>query len=87
MVDKTMFMFPNALKDHKMIGSNFFLLQKTKLLKNKNKEVEEQDPHIQAETIRSKLNSVTRFLKFLENPSIFGRFERGERIEWHKTIS
>ena len=50
-----MFMFPNALKDHKMIGSNFFLPQKRKLLKNKYKEVEEQDPHIKAKTIRSKL--------------------------------
>ena len=77
-VDKSMCLFPNALKEHEMVESCFFLPLKKKLLENKDRNVEEQQCHIQAETITSKLGSVVRFLKFIEDRSIFAVFRRGE---------
>ena len=77
-VDKSMCLFPNALKEHEMVESCFFLPLKKKLLENKDRNVEEQQCHIQAETITSKLGSVVRFLKFIKDRSIFAGFRRGE---------
>ena len=61
-----------------MIESCFFLPQKRKLIENKDKEVHEQVCHIQAKTIKSKLDIAIRFLKFLEDRSIFAGFSRSE---------
>ena len=68
-----LYIFPNALKDCESIESSFYRSQKKRFLENKDKDVEEQKVHIQAETISSKLGSVVRFLKFLEDRSIFAR--------------
>ena len=70
---KQLYIFPNALKDYESIESSFYRSQKKRFLENKDKDVEEQKVHIQAETISSKLGSVVRFLKFLEDRSIFAR--------------
>ena len=77
-VDQTMCLFPNGLKQHEMIESCFYLPQKRKLLENKDKEVQEQECHIQAKTIKSKLNNVVRMLKFFQDRSIFAGFNRNE---------
>ena len=61
-----------------MIESCFFLPQKKKLIDNKDKSIEGQDSHIQAKTIQSKLASLIRFPKFLEDRSIFAGFTRAE---------
>ena len=73
-----MCLFPNALKEHDMIESCFFLPQKRKLVDNKDKDVEEQASHIQAKTIQAKLASLIRFLKFLEDCSIYVGFTRAK---------
>ena len=77
-VDKSMCLFPNGLTEHEMIESCFFLPQKRKLIENKDKEVHKQDSHIQAKTIKSKLDNAVRLLKFLEDRSIFAAFSRPE---------
>ena len=54
-VDKSMCLFPNALKEHEMVESCFFLppspppppLPKKKILENQDKDKEEQECHIQ----------------------------------------
>ena len=61
-----------------MIESCLFLPQKKKLMETKDKEMEDQACHFQAETIKSKLGSVIRFLKFLEDRSIFAGCKRTE---------
>ena len=77
-VDQTMCLFPNGLKEHEMIESCFYLPQKRKLSENKDKEVQEQECYIQAKTIKSKLDSVVRMLKFFQDRSIFAAFNRNE---------
>ena len=77
-VDKSMCLFPNGHKEHEMIESSFFLPQKRRLIENKGKEPHEQDCHIEAKTIKSKLDSVIRLLKFLEDRSIFAGFSKTE---------
>ena len=57
-----MCLFSNALKDHEMVKSCLFILQKRKLIENKDREGEEHESHIQAKTIKSKLSSVIRLL-------------------------
>lgn len=61
-VEKTVCLFPNGLREHEMVESCFYLPQKRKLTENKDKEVNEQDSHIQAKTTKSKLDSVIRLL-------------------------
>ena len=77
-VDKSFCLFPNAVKYYESIESSFYLPQKKRLLENKDKDVEEQQVHIEAKTISSKLGSVVRFLKYLEERSIFAGFSRQE---------
>ena len=50
-----------------MIESCLFLPQKKKLMETKDKEMEDQAYHFQAETVKSKLGSIIRFLKFFED--------------------
>lgn len=71
-------LFPNGHKEHEMIESSFFSPQKRRLIENKGKEPHEQDCHIEAKTIKSKLDSVVRLLKFLEDRSIFAGFSKTE---------
>ena len=73
-VDKSMCLFPNVLTEHEKIESCFFLPQKRKFIENKDKAIHQQDCHIQAKIGKSKLDSVIRFLKFLEDRSIFAGF-------------
>ena len=77
-VDKSLCLFPNALREHDMIESCFFLPQKRKLIDNKDKDVGEQASHIQAKTIQTKLASLIHFLKFLEDRRIYAGFTRAE---------
>ena len=61
------YLFPNVFKEHEMIESCLFLPQKKKLMETKDKEMEDQAYHFQAETVKSKLGSIIRFLKFFED--------------------
>ena len=64
-------LYPNELKDEENIESKFFLPQKQLLIDNKDKPPQEQEPHIQALTIRSKLISLNRFFNILMQRSIY----------------
>ena len=55
---------------------DFIFHRKKRLLENKDKDVEEQQVHIQTETISSRLGSVVRFLKYLEDRSISAGLKR-----------
>ena len=77
-VDKSMCLFPNGLKVNDMIESCFFLPQKRKLVENKDNDIDGQASQIQAKTIQAKLTSLIRFLKFLEDLSIYAGFTRAE---------
>ena len=44
---------PNALKDPELIKEWFFLLEKSKLIENMDKDVEDQTAHIQTKTSES----------------------------------
>ena len=70
-IDPNMMLHPNELKDEENLESKFFLPQKQLLLDNKDKPPEQQEPHIQASTIRSKLIPLNRFLRTLSERSIF----------------
>ena len=62
---------PNQLRDEENLESRFYLPQRQLLLDNKDKDPEDQDPLIQANTIRSKLISLSKFLKTLTQRSIY----------------
>ena len=70
-IDPNMLLHPNELKDEENLESKFFLPQKQLLLDNKDKPPEQQEPHMEASTIRSKLISLNRFLRTLSERSIF----------------
>ena len=56
---------PNALTNDELIEEWFYIPQIDLLMANKGKVPYEQDPHIQAPTIKSKLMSFSKFLSFL----------------------
>ena len=56
---------PNALKNDELIEERFYIPQIDLLMANKDNEPNQQDPHIQAPTIKSKLISFTILLSFL----------------------
>ena len=56
---------PNALTNDELIEERFYIPQIDLLMANKGKVPYEQDPHIQAPTIKSKLMSFSKFLSFL----------------------
>ena len=70
-IDQDMTLNPNQLRDEENLESRFYLPQKQLLLDNKDKDPEDQDAHIQANTIRSKLISLNRFLRTLTQRSIY----------------
>ena len=52
-----------------------------KLEENKDKEIDEQSDHIQAKTIKSKLQSIIRFTGFLRDSHIFAGLSRQEMAD------
>ena len=56
---------PNALTNDELIDERFYIPQIDLLMANKDNEPNEQNPHIQAPTIKSKLISFTKLLSFL----------------------
>ena len=62
---------PNHRKNEENLEAKFYLPQKQLLLDNKDKDPKDQDLHIQAPTIRSKLISFNRFLNTLKQRSIY----------------
>ena len=56
--------------DDESFEERFYIPQRDLLIANKGKGPYEQDPHIQAPTIKSKLISFTKFLSFLEERKI-----------------
>ena len=57
---------PNALTNDELIEERFYIPQIDLLMANKDNEPNQQDPHIQAPTIKSKLISFTKLLSFLK---------------------
>ena len=55
---------PNQLVETVFLEYRFFMLEKVKLVENKDKEPEDQTRHIQAGTIKNKLSSLKQFIKF-----------------------
>lgn len=55
---------PNQLVKTVFLEYRFFMLEKVKLVENKDKEPEDQTRHIQAGTIKNKLSSLKYFIKF-----------------------
>ena len=53
-----------------MIEEQYYLPQKKLLIENKDKEPGEQEPHIQATTIKNKLTSFNKFMLFLRDRKI-----------------
>ena len=70
-VDPITRIYPNALMNDELIEQRFYIPQRDLLIANKDKEPYEQEPHIQAPTIKSKLISFTRFLSFLVEQKIY----------------
>lgn len=79
-VGKSMCLYPNSPKEHKMVESSFFLIQKRKLIENRDREVDQEACHIQAKIIKAKLDSVIRLLNFLEDRKIFAEFSKAELV-------
>ena len=55
---------PNQLVETEFLEYRFFMLEKVKLVENKDKEPEDQTRHIQAGTIKNKLSCLKHFIKF-----------------------
>ena len=70
-VDPLMHIHPNAIGEGELMEERFFIPQGDVLITNKDKELYEQDPHIQAPTIKSKLIGVTRLLDFIEEEEVY----------------
>ena len=66
-VDPNMALYSNQLKDPETIETMFFLPMRHKLEENKDKDPHEQTDHIQAKTIKSKLQSLICLTYFLRN--------------------
>ena len=62
---------PNALTSEDLIDKQYYLPPKKLLIKNKDKEHCEQEPHIQASTIKTKLISFKKFMSFLRDRKIY----------------
>ena len=77
-IDPNMCLHPNQFKDPENVETMFFLPMRKKLEENKDKEIDEQSDHIQARTIKSKLQSIIRFTGFLRDRHIFIGLSRQE---------
>ena len=70
-VDPLLLIHPNALSNEDLIEERYYLPQKKLLIENKDKEPGEQEPHIQATTIKNKLISFNKFMLFLRDRKIY----------------
>lgn len=77
---------PNQLKDPDNIETRFFLPMRKKLEDNKDKEVSEQTDHIQAKTIKLKLQSVIRFTRDPHNAIGLNRQDMNDLTEFIGTL-
>ena len=69
-VDPNMALYPNQLQDPESIETMLFLPMRKKLEDNKDKNPHEQTDHVQAKTIKSKLQSLIRLCSFLRETFI-----------------
>lgn len=69
-VDPLTRIHPNALVEEELIEEHFYIPQGDLLIASKVKEPYQQEAHIQAPAIKSKLISFTNFLSFLEKRKI-----------------
>ena len=86
-VDPNMALYPNQLKDPETLETMFFLPMRHKLEENKDKDPHEQTNHIQAKTIKSKLESLIRLTYFLRDRHIFIGLNRQELLDLTQFIS
>ena len=70
-VDPNMSLHPNQLQHPENIETRFFLPTRQKLIENKDKDPEHQTEHIQAKTIKSKLQSLVRLTDFLRDRHVY----------------
>ena len=80
-VDPNMALYPNQLRDPENIEIMFFLPMRHKLEENKDKDPHVQTDHIQAKTIKSKLQSLIRLTYFLRDRRIFVGLNRQELLD------
>ena len=62
---------PNVFADNEVIETRYYLPQRNLQIENKDKEPCEQEPHIQAPTIKTKLISLNRLIDFVEERRIY----------------
>ena len=86
-VDPNMALYPNQLKDPECVETMFFLPMRHKLEENKDKEPNEQTDHIQAKTIKSKLQSLIRLTNFLWDRHLFVGLNRQEILDLTQLIA
>ena len=80
-VDPNMALYPNQLRDPENIEIMFFLPMRHKLEENKDKDPHVQTDHIQAKTIKSKLQSLIRLTYFLRDRRIFVGLNQQELLD------
>lgn len=86
-IDVNMMLHPNQLKDPENFETMFFLPMRQKLEDNKDREVAEQTDHIQAKTIKSKLQSVIRLMEFIRDRHIYIGLNRQDMTNLTQFIS
>ena len=80
-VDPNMALYPNQLQDHESIETMLFLPMRKKLEDNKDKDPHEQTDHVQAKTIKTKLQSLIRLCSFLRDRHLFIGPNRQQRLD------
>ena len=80
-VDPNMALYPNQLQDPESIETMFFLPMKKKLEDNKDKDPHEQTDHVQAKTIKSKLQSLIPLCSFLRDRHLFIGLNRQQLLD------
>ena len=70
-VDPLLLIYSNSLTNEDLIEDRYYLPPKKLLTKNKDKESCEQEPHVQASTIKNKFISFTKFMSFLRDRKIY----------------
>ena len=76
-----MALYPNQLQDHESIETMLFLPMRKKLEDNKDKDPHEQTDHVQAKTIKTKLQSLIRLCSFLRDRHLFIGPNRQQRLD------
>ena len=80
-VDPNMALYPNQLQDHESIETMLFLPMRKKLEDNKDKDPHEQTDHVQAKTIKTKLQSLIRLCSFLRDRHLFIGPNQQQRLD------